>query len=64
MSENLKLKLKKLGSSWWIVGDEVDGPYGPYSTRKEASEDAVGVMNFCVNEERRSFFTIEPKKEM
>ena len=35
----MKLRTARLGRYWWIVGDEEDGPYGPYDTRAEAEED-------------------------
>jgi hypothetical protein len=40
----MKLATMKLGKRWWIVGDEVDGPWGPYTTRSEAEEDRRGVL--------------------
>jgi len=39
----MRLKTRRLGSAWWIVGDDEDGPYGPYATRKEAEEDRRGI---------------------
>jgi len=60
---NWRLRPKKMGKHWWVIGDDDDGPYGPYPTRKEASESAAAVMEFFKNEDRQSFFTIEPKKK-
>ena len=42
----MKLRTARLGRYWWIVGDEEDGPYGPYDTRAEAEDDRKGVLRF------------------
>jgi len=34
----VKLVVRRLGRYWWITGDEEDGPYGPFETKKEALE--------------------------
>lgn len=40
-----KLKLKKRGRRWWIMGDP-SGAIGPYATRAEAEEDMAGLKRF------------------
>ena len=42
----MKLRTARLGRYWWIVGDEEDGPYGPYDTRAEAEDDRKGIRRF------------------
>jgi len=59
----MRLKILKLGRCWWIVGDEEDGPYGPYSTHKEAQDDLKGLRAFFRNRNDRSFFTAERKTD-
>ena len=55
----MRLTTKRLGSGWWIVGDEDFGPYGPYETRKEAEEDRIGVTRSIRRSDDREFFTSE-----
>jgi len=55
----MKLTSKKLGKYWWIVGDEEDGPYGPYESRKEAEEDRVGIKRFFRCQDEPGFMTSE-----
>ncbi len=54
-----RLATKRIGRKWWIVGDEVDGPYGPYDNRSEALEDLQGLKVFFKNRNDREFFTVE-----
>ena len=42
----MKLKIKKMGKVYWIIGDDDSGPIGPYENREEAKEDLIGVENF------------------
>ncbi len=49
------LKTKKLGQHWWIVGDEEDGPYGPYDTKTEADGDRIGITKFMTTQNDPSF---------
>ena len=53
----MKLITKRLGKYWWIIGDEADGPYGPYDTRNEAEEDRKGLLRTLDNMNKHSFFT-------
>ncbi len=39
----IRLKTRRLGKYWWIVGDEEAGPYGPYNTKAEAEDDRRGL---------------------
>lgn len=55
----MKLKTKRLGKFWWIVGDEEVGPYGPYKNRSEAEEDRKGLLNTYRNFDDRSYWTSE-----
>ena len=57
----LNLKVKKLGKHWWIIGDEEDGPYGPYSSKIEAYEDRKGILLSLENEDNRAYWTTEKK---
>ena len=52
----LKLKLKRLGKYYWIVGDEEDGPYGPYDNRTEANDDRLGLQRTFEHWDDKSFF--------
>ena len=54
----MKLQTKRLGKYWWIVGDEQDGPYGPYATRHEADEDRRGVQRTFDNMHDPEFFSV------
>ena len=47
----MKLAAKRLGRYWWIVGDEEDGPCGPYDTRAEAEEGMKGLRRFARHED-------------
>jgi len=58
----MKLRLKKLGKSWWIVGHP-DGPMGPYDTRREAEEDRRGVNRFNRYQNEPGFLTSERRRE-
>ena len=58
----MKLETQKMGKNWWIVGDEEDGPYGPYDSRKEAEEDKVGLNRAERNRDNREFYTVEKEK--
>ncbi len=40
----LRLRVTRLGEHFWIVGDEEEGPYGPYDNRKEAETDKRGLL--------------------
>ena len=51
------MKTKKLGRSWWIVGDADWLPCGPYATKSEADEDRHGLQNTLEHEHDRSWFT-------
>lgn len=53
----MRLKSKRMGRAWWIVGDEQDGPYGPYDTRAEAEEDRKGILRTFANINDHSYFT-------
>ena len=56
---SLKLKTRKLGSHWWILGDDVDGPYGPYKTKGDADSDRVGILQFERFQDEPGFLTVE-----
>jgi hypothetical protein len=60
----MKLKTKRLGRHWWIVGDEEAGPYGPYKDRAEAEEDRRGLMRTYENFDDPSFWTSEKQAEV
>jgi len=62
----MKLRTVKLGKKWWIVGDEEDGPYGPYDLRdrKEANEDRRGITAFFQNLDNHRFFTSDNSQKM
>ncbi len=57
-----KLRTKKMGAKWWIVGDEEDGPYGPYDTKADADSDRRGIQCTLDNWESRSYVTSERSK--
>ncbi len=51
------MKTKKLGRSWWIIGDADWLPCGPYDTKAEADEDRRGLQKTLEHEHDRSWFT-------
>ena len=53
----MKMTTKKLGRSWWIIGDADWLPCGPYDTKAEADEDRHGLQNTLEHENDRSWFT-------
>jgi len=59
----MKLRTKKMGRFWWIVGDEEDGPYGPYDIKAEADSDRIGVQKTIANVDDRSYFTSERERD-
>lgn len=54
----MKLKTKRLGKKWWIVGDEEGGPYGPYDTKQGADADRHGVQRTLDNWDDPEFFSV------
>lgn len=58
----MKLTTKRLGRSWWIVGDEDAGPYGPYDVRAEAEEDRRGIARTLRNQDQPGFITCETRR--
>ncbi len=58
----MKLESKKMGKHWWIVGDQEDGPYGPYDSKAEAESDRVGVKRFFRHQNEPGFMTSERGK--
>lgn len=57
MPRPIKLRLKRMGEMYWIVGDEEDGPYGPYKTKTEANEDRRGLQRTFDHWDDPSFVT-------
>jgi len=53
----MRLKTKRMGRHWWIVGDEDAGPYGPYASKAEADEDRRGVQETFRNWGDREYAT-------
>ena len=53
----MNLRTKRLGKYWWIVGDEEDGPYGPYAEKKDAEKDRLGLLRTAKYEHLKGFIT-------
>ena len=61
----MKLVTRKLGSHWWITGDEKAGHIGPYDTKAEAEDDRRGLTRSNRYEDEPGFVTIDkPKGEL
>ena len=58
----MKLKTRKLGSHWWITGDDEDGPCGPYDTKAEAESDRKGLIRFNRYEDNPEYVTTDKPK--
>ena len=58
-----RLKVKKMGRHWWIVGDENHGPYGPYDFSDEADDDRRGLLRLHRHGDEPGYVTSEPKEE-
>ncbi len=58
----MRLKTKRLGDNWWIVGDEDYGPYGPYDVKEDADSDRLGVQRTLQNWNDSKFCTTEKIK--
>jgi len=52
-----KMKIRKQGKRWWIVGR--DQPIGPYDTRAEAEADRRGMARFDRYCDEPGFITSE-----
>ncbi len=59
----MKLTTKKLGTYWWILGDEDAGPMGPYDSRVEAEDDRVGVTRFYRHCNKPGYVTSETQTD-
>ncbi len=57
MSNFPRLRSKRLGTKWWIVGDEVDGPYGPYSNKRECDEKRKDVAQSMRNVDEPGYWS-------
>jgi len=57
----MRFTVRRMGNSWWIVGDEEDGPYGPYDTKTEAEDDRKGLNRTERHWDDREYWTT--KKE-
>jgi hypothetical protein len=55
-----KLKARKIGKRWWIVGDEE--PIGPYDSRKEANEAKERLIEFEECENVPGYVTSESRR--
>ncbi len=58
-----RLKVKRMGLCWWIVGDEEYGPYGPHNTKEEADDNKRGLMRLHRHGDEPGYVTSEPKEE-
>lgn len=58
----MTLKTRRLGKYWWIIGDEEDGPYGPYTEKKDAEKDRLGLLRTAEHEHERGFMTCESRR--
>ena len=55
----MKLETKRLGRSWWIVGDADWLPCGPYAAKAEADEDRRGLQRTLQHLDDREYWTSE-----
>lgn len=56
----IKYRVEQRGTTWWILGDEDFGPYGPYKTRKEANSDRRGLQCAEDHADDWRYFVSEP----
>jgi len=55
MTKVPRLTATKLGSAWWILGD--DEPMGPYPNRAEADDSRRHVLRFYRYQDEPGFIT-------
>jgi len=56
------LELKKMGRSWWVIGDDEVGPMGPYETKTEAETCRIGMSRFYRHQDKPGYITCESLK--
>jgi hypothetical protein len=57
-----KLRCKKLGKYWWVLGDEDAGPMGPYNSRQEAKDETAGLPSTYKWMAKVGIIKLKPKK--